>query len=124
MTKVIKDTSKAQRKIGKAEFVGLIGAEDTGIKVNRKLGPLSMHALKKFLMQKLRSSGGRPTIEGRANKRNKIPMVAGDWEKLEALAQKYADQLKTTPGQIAAAIIHQVLNQGLSDSDFPNLAAE
>ncbi len=59
-------------------------------------------------MQNLRSTGGRPRLEGTGKKRNKVPIFTEDWEKLEELAEYYRETegINVSSGQIASALIH------------------
>src|SRR2546421_3163917 len=47
--------------------------------------PISLHALRQELQSRVRSTGGRPALEG-ATKIQKIPLKPEDWSRLEALA--------------------------------------
>jgi hypothetical protein len=71
--------------------------------------PLNLHGLQLQLRTALRSQGGRPGLVG-AQRRQKIPMANADWKQLEALAGKLrADGLATTPGQVAAKLLHDAI---------------
>ena len=108
MGKKIKDTSKPQKKISSRKIIEELGAEDTGLVLDPHRGPISLLELRQFLRERLVSGGGRPKLAGASDKRNKIPLLDDDWEKLEGLAEYYSETagLKTTPGQIASAILH------------------
>jgi hypothetical protein len=111
MAKLIKDTSKTQRKIS-TEFIGKsLGAKKIEIKINTRESPISLFALRQFLVERLASSGGRPKLEGTAKKRNKIPLLEDDWNKLKSMAEYYKkkDGINISPGQIASAIVHSFI---------------
>ena len=56
--------------------------------------------LRQALAAALKSSGGRPTLEGTA-RRQKIPMSDPDWAKLEELARAFrAEGVHATAGQV------------------------
>lgn len=109
-------TSPKHPKISHEEVAEIFGAEPCGVRVTGN-NPITLAAVRDFLHRKLRSSGGRPAIEGIEQKRNKIPMVKGDWERLSQMAAKLSQQgtIKTTPGQLVAAIIHQFLEKNLQE---------
>lgn len=112
MTKSIRDKSKAQRKIS-TEFIGkTLGAKKIEIKIDTRKSPISLFVLRQFLIERLASSGGRPKLEGAAKKRNKIPLLEDDWNKLKSMAEYYKkkDGINVSPGQIASAIVHSFIS--------------
>jgi hypothetical protein len=64
-------------------------------------------------VNRLRSTGGRPRLEGTSEKRNKIPLFSEDWEKLEELAKYYRETegINVSSGQIASALIHSEISK-------------
>ena len=111
MVKSINDTSKTQRKIS-TEFIGkTLGAKKIEIKIDTRESPISLFALRQFLIDRLASSGGRPKLEGSSKKRNKIPLLEDDWNKLKSMAEYYKkkDGINVSPGQIASAIVHSFI---------------
>ena len=109
MVKKIKDVGLTQRRVSSKVIAKALGAEEIKIKVDTKQGPISLFSLRQFLVDRLRSTGGRPALVGVAKKRrNKIPLFDEDWHKLEALARycKEKEGIKVSPGQIASALIH------------------
>jgi len=59
----------------------------------------------------LRSSGGRPSLEG-SNDQAKIPKIEADWEKLAELALASNDLThKPSIGQMAAVVLHLALER-------------
>ncbi len=112
MTKTIKDKSPAKRRISQAIVKGL-AAEDVKVAVDIKRGPISLFSLRQFLVDRLRSTGGRPKLEGTGEKRNKIPLFNEDWEKLERIAKYYREKkgINVSSGQIASALIHAEISR-------------
>ena len=109
MGKKIKDTGRTQRRISHKVISKTLGAEEVEIKVDTKQSPISLFSLRQFLVDRLRSTGGRPALVGIDKKRrNKIPLFDEDWQKLEALATycKEKEGIKVSPGQIASVLIH------------------
>ncbi|MCO5169668.1 MAG: hypothetical protein M9894_25295 [Planctomycetes bacterium] len=85
-----------------ADVARALGAEPVG-RVDARAIP-SMDGLHRELAERLRSTGGRPALEG-ATRRQKIPLTDADWNELERLSER----LDATPGQIASVLLHQVL---------------
>jgi hypothetical protein len=66
--------------------------------------------VRREIYQRLRSNGGRPALEG-SEKRQKIPLSGEDWARLCAAAEKMTDdQVKPTPGQVAAILLRKGLD--------------
>jgi hypothetical protein len=59
----------------------------------------------------LRSTGGRRSLEG-ASKRQKIPLLEGDWERLQEIAEaSQSEGIHPTPAQVASILLHRALNE-------------
>lgn len=108
MAKIIKNTGPSQRQIDTKVAANALGAEKAGIKIDARPGPVSLFSLRQFLINRLRSSGGRPRLVGTTERRNKIPLFDEDWVKLEKIARYYKEKegINVSPGQIASALIH------------------
>ena len=89
--------------------------------------PMTLGALRGELLASVRSTGGRPGVEG-AERRQKIPMSNDDWEKLERFSEELArDGLNVTAGQVASRLLHGAIaklatgersSYALPDEDF------
>lgn len=100
--KRLRDTGARERRVEPADLAKALGAEPVG---NVEAPPIfSMAGLYRELAERLRSTGGRPALEG-ATRRQKIPLTDADWNELERLSQR----LSATPGQIASVLLHQIL---------------
>jgi hypothetical protein len=67
---------------------------------------LDLFALREAMRRMLKSTGGRPALEGSASQA-KIPRIAEDWRKLEKLAAATGDlEHKPSVGQMAAMVLH------------------
>jgi hypothetical protein len=108
MARLIKDKSTTKRLISAKEVAKALSAEDTGIEIDTRRGPVSLFSLQQFLVERLHSTGGRPKLEGARTIRNKIPLLDEDWRKLQELTKYYKEEkgIKVTSGQIASALIH------------------
>ncbi len=71
MAKLIKNTSPKQRQIETIDVMKSMGAERVGVKIDIRQGPITLFFLRQFLINRLRSRGGRPALEGTTKKRKK-----------------------------------------------------
>ena len=86
-----------------------LGADQTVSRGTVHGGPISLHALRRELESRVRSTGGRPALEG-ATKVQKIPLKPEDWSRLEELADQLSRQgVSATAGQVASIIVHSQL---------------
>ena len=109
MARIIKNVGPTQRQVNSKVLAKELGAETVGVTIDARQGPISLFALRQFLVERLRSSGGRPALVGALKKRrNKIPLFDEDWIKLEKIAKYYKQKegINVSPGQIAAALVH------------------
>lgn len=112
MTKRVRDTSARERRVRSTgsrerrlepeDLAEALGAEPVGRAEASSV--LSMAGLHRELADRLRSTGGRPALEG-ATRRQKIPLTDADWSELERLSKR----LNAAPGQIASVLLHQIL---------------
>jgi hypothetical protein len=109
MARIIKNIGPTQRQVNFKVAAKELGAEAVGVTIDTRQGPISLFALRQFLVERLRSSGGRPALLADGQKRrNKIPLSDEDWIKLEIIAKYYQQKegINVSPGQIASALIH------------------
>jgi len=112
MTKLIKDISPTAKMISHEEFANALGAEETGITIDTRRNPISLFSLRQFLVKHLRSTGGRPKLEGTEKMRNKISFFQDDWRKLEKIANYYKKEgVNVSPGQVASVLIHNQIRK-------------
>lgn len=109
MVRLIKDKGVSKRLISANKVSEALNAEDTGISIDTRRGPVSLYSLQQFLVERLRSTGGRPRLEGTSTVRDKIPLFIDDKEKLKQLTEYYKETegITVTVGQIASALIHR-----------------
>lgn len=71
--------------------------------------PIGLHALRRELESRVRSTGGRPALDG-ATKIQKIPLKPEDWSRLEDLAARLSREgVSATAGQVASVMVHKQL---------------
>src|SRR6266851_2405646 len=101
----IRHSGTAARSVGPAAIAKALGA-DVVSRENVRGAPIALHALRQQLERRVRSTGGRPSLEG-ASKIQKIPLKPEDWSRLEALAGELSQQgVSATAGQIASVLVH------------------
>jgi len=112
MSKIIKDVGPTKRRIDPKIVAAALGAEATRAEIDPAQGPISLFSLRQFMVSRLRSTGGRPRLEGTQTKRNKIPVFNDDWKKIEEFAGHYRkDGVNVSSGQIASALIHIAISK-------------
>jgi hypothetical protein len=105
----IRHAGAAFRSVGPDVIAKALGADDAVSRKNVHGAPISLHALRRELETRVRSTGGRPALEG-ATKIQKIPLKPEDWSRLEELAARLSRQgVSATAGQIASVMVHNQL---------------
>jgi hypothetical protein len=103
-----------------------LGAQQVEAKVAAKQGSIALFGLRQALVERLKSSGGRPGLG--VSRRQKIPLEETDWELLCKLSELLSnDDVHPTPGQIASELLHQRLLQvrdGIEHADGDRLREE
>ena len=68
-------------------------------------GPLSLFQVRQELLERLQSTGGRPSLLG-VSRRVKIPLNDKQWEALEGIASDVASpEFSPSAGQIASVLL-------------------
>lgn len=121
MTKIIKNIGGTQRRIDANSIARVLGGEKVGVRIDTKQGPVSLFSLRQYLVERLHSSGGRPSLRGKAKRRNKIPLFDEDWHKLKMIAEYYKkkERINVTPGQIASILVHRDVSKIRIKKVFP-----
>jgi hypothetical protein len=106
----IRHVGAAARSIAPDEIAKGLGAEEIVLRENVQGAPISLHALRRELETRVRSTGGRPALEG-ATKVQKIPLKPEDWSRLEDLAARLSRKgVSATAGQVASVLVHKQLD--------------
>ena len=86
-----------------------LGGEFIGRLPRGQASPVALLSVRAELVQFLRSTGGRPGLDG-ATRRQKIPLAEADWAQLQDIARQFsASATRATAGQIASVILHRGL---------------
>ncbi len=119
----IRHTGRAARPVGPEAITKALGAAEIVARENVRGAPISLHVLRQELQSRVRSTGGRPALEG-ATKLQKIPLKPEDWSRLEALADELSRQgVSATAGQVASVMVHSQLEHLVPTATRPARAA-
>ncbi len=104
------DEPRTRRRISVEEIEKGLGAER--VASLPPLGsPISAFMLREELFRRLRSTGGRPGLDG-TDIKPKIPMRRSRWEQLERLAKRVERHgFHPTPAQLASIILDAGIDQ-------------
>lgn len=95
---------QTRRRLTDADVEQALGGEFIGA-APKGGNALSVYALRNELFVRLRSSGGRPSLEG-ADVRTKVPMRKSSWEKLEGIAKAVeTENFHPTASQVASVLL-------------------
>jgi hypothetical protein len=102
----IRDVGSTRTRTEPATVAEALGAEDAGVSLETKRGPISLFPLRAELAGRLQTTGGRPALEG-TTRRVKIPVTDSQWRELEELAASLASETGFAPsaGQVASVLI-------------------
>ncbi len=101
----IRDLGPAAPRVDPARVADALGAEDTGMTLGLEGGPISTFQIRAELLDRLRSRGGRPALQG-ATRRVKIPVTESQWQELEKLAASFTDLgFVPSAGQVASVLL-------------------
>jgi protein AroM len=113
---------RTRRRITPQEIEAGLGAERFG-NVPSGGSPMSAYAVRRELFRRLRSTGGRPALDG-AEIKPKIPMRRSEWKKLEELARRVeARNFHPTAAQLASVLLGAGINQFQLGEELPDNAS-
>lgn len=102
------DTGRTEPRIEAAEFARALGARRVGASATGG-SPVSRAAVRRELVRLLKSTGGRPALEG-SLRRQKIPLSDEEWDQLEHLSEIFEESgVKATAGQVARVLLRLAL---------------
>jgi hypothetical protein len=112
----IRSTSKMLRKIEPNKVSEALGAKEVyEIDTGNNIGSISAIALRMEIIEKIKSTGGRPSIEF-ADSEKKIPISDDNWETLKVMANYLTESMgskskKVSPTHLASVILDNVASQ-------------
>jgi len=105
----IRNTSLRPSSLSKDEFKAAFGAKAMNLHVGNDSSPVALLQLREQVMERLRSTGGRPALSDAA-KKMKIPVTEQDWRDMEKIAQNIeGGKFKPSTAQVASVILHMAL---------------
>ena len=111
-------------RIDPAELAAGLGATPCGSRVSGSLDPIALAELGTQLLNRLRSSGGRPALAD-ATVNCRVPLSAEDIKTLESMVAQIGEPTGAKPsvGQLASVMVRMHLN-ALKNTLEPALAAD
>jgi len=102
----IRDIGSTLPRSDPATVAEALGAEDAGVSLETKRGPISLFLLRAELASRLQTTGGRPALEG-TTRRIKVPVMDSPWQEVEELAASLSSEIGFAPsaGQVASVLI-------------------
>lgn len=112
----LKVTSARQPRVSPEKVVQGFDGTPVG-RLEGQVNPGDLLAIRDVLAARLKSSGGRPALDGA--EKHKVPVLNEDWEKLARVAEEVRHQwgISATAAQVCGAAIH-VACQRLTDEDI------
>lgn len=122
--KKIEIVDQPKRRIDPAELAAALGAKPLGSQAPRDLDPLALAELGTQLLNRLRSSGGRPALADAAVN-CRVPLSAADVKTLETMVAQIGDSAGAKPsvGQLVSVIVRLHLN-ALKNAPDPVASAD
>jgi hypothetical protein len=104
--KKIEVVDQPKRRLDAAQLAAALGANPTGQQIRPDVDPIALADLGTQLLQRLRSSGGRPALAD-ATVNCRVPLSAEDIKTLETLVAQIggATGAKPSVGQLASVIV-------------------
>lgn len=118
-TRGVRLTPPKTRAVDPDKVAAALGAEAIG-KLPSGGTPHALRAIREQLFNAMRSSGGRPALEGVA-RRQKVPMRDEDWQTLEELASRLGpDGPAVSAGQLASQLLRNAIRDLVTSRNGAN----
>ena len=108
----IRDTGRTLPALGREDLQKALGASEVVVTRRAPRDIRSLAELRSEILERLKSSGGRPALVG-ATQRQKIPLRPAEWRKLARLARRLSREAgrAITPAQIAGQLLSSKLHE-------------
>lgn len=108
----IRDSGRALPALDARQLAKALGASEVVVARRAPRDIRSMSELKKEILGRLKSRGGRPALQG-ATHRPKIPLRPAEWKKLAQLARRFSREAgrKIEPAQVAGQLLSSKLHE-------------
>jgi hypothetical protein len=105
------DVSRKAPPIAVADMMTALGGRPLGTKSGDDKAPVALLTIRDALMQRLRTTGGRPALSG-DGPRQRVQVSAEDWQTIVDIASHVAvGRHKASPAQVASVLIHLALER-------------
>lgn len=116
----LKNKSSKPTPLPIRDVVTALNGRPLAMKIGNTLAPVTLLAIREVLMERLRSTGGRPALSGDSS-RQRVQVLAKDWQKITSIANRVeVGRHKPSPAQVASVLIHFAL-ENVSSGEIDNL---
>jgi hypothetical protein len=119
-TKLVARTAREQLKsvaprkpasLSTRDVIAAFGGKSLQMKVGDVTAPVTLLTIRDALMDRLRSTGGRPALSGEGS-RQRVQVSPDDWERIMDIARHVeVGRHKPSPAQVASVLIHLALER-------------
>jgi len=107
----LKNVSRKPTPVPVDDVIAALGGRPLGVSVGNATAPVALLAIRDALMDRLRSTGGRPALSGDGS-RQRVQISANDWQAITDIAGRIAvGHHKPSPAQVASVLIHLALER-------------
>jgi hypothetical protein len=107
----LKNVSRRATLIPAQEVIAALGGRSLTMKAGDAQAPVTLLAIRDALMERLRSTGGRPALAGDGS-RQRVQVSANDWRRIADIADHVeVGRHKPSPAQVASVLIHLALER-------------
>lgn len=107
----LRNTSRKPQAIIPRDVVAAFDGRPLSMAVGNTQAPDTLLAVRDILMDRLRSTGGRPGLAGEGS-RQRVQVSAQDWQRIADIADHVeVGRHKPSPAQVASVLIHLALER-------------
>lgn len=105
----LKNTSFGPTRLPVNDVVAALRGQPLSLKAGNTEAPVTLLAIRDTLMERLRSTGGRPSLSGDGS-RQRVQVSEDDWQIITSIADRVdVGRHKPSPAQVASVLIHVAL---------------
>ena len=107
----LKNVSHKPAPIPSHDVIAALGGRPLTLEAGDTRAPVMLLAVRDALMERLRSTGGRPALSGDGS-RQRVQVSESDWRRIADIAdQVEVGRHKPSPAQVASVLIHLALER-------------
>lgn len=107
----LKNVSRKPQAITPQDVIAAFNGRPLSMAVGNARAPDMLLAIRDVLMDRLRSTGGRPSLAGEGS-RQRVQVTAQDWQRIADIADHVeVGRHKPSPAQVASVLIHLALER-------------